>query len=126
VYVIQGEKGSFQYHHTESEVVALIGTRAFRDKALPFLCDTVTPYRGWNIRWLTGKNAGKTSVIESYDVKCRTVTLKGEIGLDSADRFAVYPQNANWQIHHNTFADCKINMIVEPSASDGVHLKDNI
>jgi hypothetical protein len=126
VYVIQGEKGSFQYHHTESEVVALIGKRAFRDKALPFLCDTLTPYRGWSLRWLTGTNAGKTSVIESYDPKIRTVALKEEVVIGAGDNFAVYPSNANWQIHHNTIADCTIPMIVDLESVNGANLKDNI
>jgi hypothetical protein len=126
VYVTQGEKGSFEFHHTESEIVELIGKRAFRDKSLPFLCDTLTPYRGWSLRWLTGTNAGKTSVIESYDPKIRTVTLKEEVIIGAGDRFAVYPCNANWQIHHNTIADCTVPMIVDLESVNGVNLKDNI
>jgi hypothetical protein len=75
---------------------------------------------------LTGTNAGKTSVIESYDPKIRTVALKEEVVIGAGDNFAVYPSNANWQIHHNTIADCTIPMIVDLESVNGANLKDNI
>jgi hypothetical protein len=71
-------------------------------------------------------HAGKTSVIENYEPKCRTVTLKEDIAMSVGDKFTVYPSNANWQIHHNTIADCTIPMIVDLESVNGVNLKDNI
>jgi hypothetical protein len=126
VYVQQGEEGNFEFHHTESEVVEKLGSCAFRDKSLPLPCDTIMPYHAWTLRWLTGANIGKTSVIESYDPKNRAISLKEDIAMSVGDKFALYPRNANWHIHHNTISDCKIPMIVELAGREGINIKDNI
>jgi hypothetical protein len=125
-YVPQGQKGSFEFHHTESEVKEVATQCKFRVNALPFLCDDAAPYCGWNLRWLTGLNAGRTATIESYDRKESAITLKDEIQLQAGDKFAVYPRSANWQIHHNTITDCARPMTVDLLGTEGVNITDNI
>jgi len=132
VYVPRGEKGpfenlkgQFEFHHTESEVAEALGPRAFRDKALPHRCDDRSPYRGWILRWLTGAHAGKTATIESFGAKDRMVMLKEAVSPRVGDRFAVYPRQANWQVHHNTFSDCAFPLAVDLFSTGGVHINNN-
>ncbi len=133
VYIPQGEKGPFEFlkghfefHHTESAVEEVLSSNAFRDNALPLRCDDSAPYRGWNLRWLTGTQAGKTSTIETYNFKDRTITLKEGASSQVGDRFAVYPHRANWQVHHNTITDCVNPMTMELLGTDGIQLDNNL
>lgn len=120
------QKGRFEFHHTESEVMAIVGPRAFKDKSLPRLCDVTAPFGGWNLRWLTGAQKDRTSVIAAYEPKDRTITLKEAASVQAGDRFAVYPRSANWQIHHNTVTDCVNPMVMDLFGTEGVHIKDNV
>ncbi|MFA7158987.1 MAG: right-handed parallel beta-helix repeat-containing protein [Kiritimatiellia bacterium] len=125
-YVPQGEGGRFEFRHTGAEVGEVIDRRRFRASSLPMLCDDAAPYRGWNLRWLTGPNAGRTTAIEGYERKDRIVALKDDIPLQAGEKFAVYPRSANWQIHHNTIAGCTRPMTIDLLGLEGVNIKDNI
>ncbi|MFA7158422.1 MAG: right-handed parallel beta-helix repeat-containing protein [Kiritimatiellia bacterium] len=122
---VETKKDQFEFHHTESEVVETLGPRSFHENSLPFRCDDGAPYRGWNLRWLSGSRAGATMTIENYSAKERKITLKESFAPRAGDKFAVYPGRANWQIHHNTFSDCAVPMAVDLFSLEGVRIESN-
>jgi len=107
-------------------VAEVIDGRRFRALFLPIKCDEPAPYCGWNLRWLSGAQVGRIVVIVDYDRKEKIVTIGEELQLQAGDRFAVYPRSANWQVHHNTFADCARPMTIDLLGSEGVNINDNI
>lgn len=126
VYVKDGEKGRFEYHHTESEVVELVGACSFRDKGLPREnWNSDLSYCKWHLQWLTGKNSGKKQVIESYNAGTREFKVKEGVDSDVGDRFFIYPDIANWQIHNNTMVACEVPMQIDLLSDCGVNVKDN-
>ncbi len=118
-------RGVFEFSHTESAVAAALDARAFRARELPRACDGAPAYGGWRLRWLTGPHAGRTAAIAAYDAETGTITLQKELPVQAGDRFAVYPRHANWQLHHNTLADCAQPLIVELFDEDGVRCEGN-
>jgi hypothetical protein len=117
---------AFEFRHTESEVVEVTGPCTFRDQALPSAWDWQDAYRGWSLRWLTGANAGKTSIIERFEAGKRAIALKDGLPMSPGDRFAVHPRQANWQVHHNTIQNCTHPLVVDLLGGENVVLKDNL
>jgi hypothetical protein len=115
-------RGRFEFVHTESAVAESLSPDRFKDQKLPY----TSYYRGWQLRWLTGANAGKISTVKDFEHHTRTITLKEPIQLQPGDRFDVYPKFANWQIHHNTMENCVQPLALELLTADGIMRKDNV
>ncbi len=120
-------QGAFEFCRTESEVVAAPHGNTFRCLGLPRACDGAPAYAGWRLRWLTGRQAGRTAEIAAFDPAQPAITLEaGGMAARPGDRFAVYPRYANWQVHHNTLADCEHPLRMELLDASGVRCADNI
>jgi hypothetical protein len=114
--------GDFKFLHSESEVEEALGTDSFEDKLLLYL----SCYQGWKLRWLTGHNAGKVSIIKSFDHQTRTLKLGEKLEMQAGDRFEVCPEFSNWQIHNNTIENCIKPLKVDMFSPEGIFLKDNV
>ena len=66
--------------------------KVFRDEtqAFEFTNGSLDPYRGQRISFLTGRNAGLSSRISSFDMETRTFTMQGfRFDLKVGDRYAL-------------------------------------
>jgi len=121
----QGDEERFAFLPLESEVVEVINSNSFYDKELSNVWDYMPGYSGWHIRWLTSLNFKTIAIVESYDPDKRIITLKNAIQMRTGDKFAIYPSEANWQLHHNTIADCTYPITINSLPKSGVNIRDN-
>jgi len=83
-------------------------------------------YRGWFAHWLSGVNAGTVSAFASFDAKALAFALTEPLLMNEGDRFAYYPGQANWHIHHNTISGCGRPVVLDSYGSDTSLFTDNI
>ncbi len=83
-------------------------------------------YRGWYVHWLSGVNAGTLSAFAGFDAKTLAFTLKEPLLMNEGDRFAYFPGQANWSIHHNTISGCTRPVVLDGYGSDTSLFTDNL
>ena len=83
-------------------------------------------YRGWLLHWLTGANTGAVSAFDEFDTKTLEFKLKAQLVMSVGDRFAYFPEQANWLFHHNTISDCAEPVVLDSYGSDTSLFTDNI
>ncbi len=69
-------------------------------------------HAGWQLRWLTGAQDADLNH-RAYDAQPGRSRCRKRWPSPAGARFAVYPRHANWQIHHNTLADCAQPLVME-------------
>ena len=83
-------------------------------------------YRGWFAHWLTGVNAHTMSAFDSFDAKKLTFAIKEPLLMNEGDRFAYYPGQAEWVLHHNTISGCGRPVVLDSYGSDSSLFTDNL
>jgi len=83
-------------------------------------------YRGWGIHWLSGNNKGKQTTFAEFDTETLTFKLTEPLTVSPGDRFAYFPRQANWMIHHNTISGSKNALILRGYGSDTSIFSENL
>lgn len=110
-----------------SAITEVIDPSTFKESGLPLTWRTGHCYRNWNLLWLTGSQAKKMAVIDSYDPATFRFKLKAPGEMKVGDRFQVYsPTGANWTIHSNTITGCVNPVVLDSFGGAGSALRDNM
>lgn len=120
------DKNHFEFHHTESEVSEVIDSKSFIDQHIPGTWDRQPACENWNILWKSGANTGKVTKVVHLETEKRTVTLQDNISINTGDKFFIYPDYSNWQIHHNTMYKCANPLLIDLLNTGGIFVKENI
>lgn len=128
--VVGGESGKpeqiIDLPRLEAVVKEVKGDRAFTESGLPKEWRHGHGYRNWRLHWLTGVQAGNVMTITEYDAATQVFTLTAPCVMMPGDRFAVFPKQANWSVHHNILAECACPMLLDGYGSDTSVFRENI
>lgn len=73
--------------------------------------------QGWQLAWVSGRHHKGLSVLEAITGAAKPETLRFKLAaprqIKPGDSFQVLPPSMNWQIHHNTIADCLRPVILD-------------
>jgi len=83
-------------------------------------------YRGWFLHWLDGEHAGTVVAFDGFDAKTLEFKLQEALDMAVGDRFAYYPGQANWMIHHNIVEGCTEPVVLDSYGSDTSLFTDNL
>ncbi len=139
IYVPKGGKGSFEFMHTESEILEIEDSVSFRCKPLPPLCKLGESGNRWKLKWISGRNKGKETIarkvspdgqdiIITYSAAPdgQQIVLEKKLSMKKGDRFIIYPARYNWRIHGNTIVSCRNPFSFSPPGADNdVFVKEN-
>ena len=85
--------------------------------------------KGWRIAWTSGRSHKGFSVLEAVTGAEKPETLQFKLTaprkLKPGDSFQVLPPSMNWQIHHNTIADCLRPVVLDGYGGPTSVFQDN-
>ena len=94
------------------------------DSRLPAQC------QGWRIAWVSGTRHLGFSVIEAVTGADKPETVQFKLTaphkMKAGDSFQVLPPSMNWQIHHNTIADCRRPIVLAGYGGPNSVVQDNM
>lgn len=86
--------------------------------------------QGWRIAWLRGSRAAEFSEIGAVTGADKPETTQIRLAapreIKPGDSFQVLPPVMNWQIHHNTIADCLHPVVLDGYGSPTSGFRDNL
>lgn len=84
-------------------------------------------YQGWNIAWWRGGKAMGRAVIAEFDPVAVQFKLKAPAALKVGDTIEVFPPSGNnWDLHHNTIANCLAPVSLDLYGSPTTIFRSNI
>ncbi|NUP98310.1 MAG: right-handed parallel beta-helix repeat-containing protein [Armatimonadetes bacterium] len=110
-----------------SKVTQVIDSTTFLEDGLPLQWEVSHRYRGWQLLWLSGDQAGQTATIDSFDPDSLQFKLTAPSAMKPGDPFHIFwPGGANWLLRDNTITSCQTPVVLDSYGSPSSVFSGNL